>query len=178
MSDWPPTQVGPWSGHAVYSTQSALGAWAGANPASVAWPATNLAIFVPMRVVGPCTVYKMAMGAGATGAGNFDIGIYDSAGNRILHTGATAKGASTEQIIDVTDTPIGPGLYYLAMSADGTNNYIMITPSGTTPVPLQKSRLYGLLEMASAYPLPDPVTFAALSTSALIPSIAAYMRPH
>jgi hypothetical protein len=145
-------------------------------PASTAWPSANLAIFIPIRVPVPVTVYKMAIGAGATAAGNFDVGIYDSSGHKLVSSGATAKGSSTEHIIDVTDTVIGPGLYYLAMSADGTNNYMLVTPSGTSPVPLQKTRLFGIVAMATAYTLPATATFAA-STLAPFPSIAAYLRP-
>lgn len=143
--------------------------------ASAAWPSANLAIFIPIRLTAPVTVYKMAIGAGATAAGNFDVGIYDIGGNRLVSSGATAKGASVEHILNVTDTRIGPGLYYLAMSADGTNNYILITPSGTSPVPLQKTRAYGVLAMATAYPLPATATLAA-ATVAPFPNIAAYLR--
>ena len=146
-------------------------------PASTAWPSANLAIFVPTIVHETVTVYKMAAGAGATaGSNNFDIGIYDAGGNRLVSSGATAKGASTEHIIDVTDTVLHPGLYYLAMSADGTGNYVMITPSGTSPVPLQKTKLVGVMTMATAYTLPATATFAT-SATALVPIIAAYLRP-
>jgi hypothetical protein len=72
---------------------------------------------------------------------------------------------------------IGPGLYYLALAADGTNNYVVITPAGTTPVPEQFARLYGTLEMASAYTLPSTATFAT-RTSSVCPLIAAHVRPN
>lgn len=143
---------------------------------STAWPAANLAIFVPVRIPFPVTVFKMVVGAGATAAGNFDVGIYDSNGNKLVSSGATAKGSSVEHIIDVTDTRIGPGVYYLAMSADGTNNYIMLTPSGTSPVPLQKIRLYGVLEATTSYVLPASVTFSAASSAVSVPAISAYLR--
>lgn len=166
------------NGNGVLSTGTSI-AWAAFNPmgASTGWPAANLAIFVPVRVSCPVTVYKMVVGAGLTAAGNFDVGIYDASGNRLVSSGATAKGASVEHILDVTDTRIGPGLYYLAMSADGTNNYIMVTPSGTSPVPLQKTRLLGILNMATAYTLPTTATFAA-ATNVAFPCIAAYTRDY
>jgi hypothetical protein len=141
-------------------------------PISTAWPSANLAIFVPMRVAVPVTVYKLAIGAGATAAGNFDVGIYDRFGNKLVSSGATAKAGSVEQIIDVTDTRIGPGLYYLALAADGTNNYICRTASN-----LQFTKAYGVLNMSTAYVLPATATFAA-ATSAVIPMIAAYLRPY
>jgi hypothetical protein len=144
---------------------------------STAWPSANRALFVPVRVPYPVTVCKLAIGSGVTAAGNFDVGIYDSQGNKIVSSGATAKGTSTEQVIDITDTQIGPGLYYLALAADGTNNYILVTPAGTSPVPLQFTRLTGVVQMDTAYTLPATATFAA-ATTAVFPTIAAYLRPY
>lgn len=162
----------------VISTASALGgSLSNAAAASTAWPSANLAIFVPFRLRAPVVVCKLVTGAGATAAGNFDVGIFDAQGNKIVSSGATAKGASVEQISDITDTQIGPGVYYLAMAADGTNNYEMVVPTGTSPVPLQKTRLYGVVQMATAYTLPATATFAA-ATNAPIPAIAAYLLPY
>lgn len=174
MSDWPPVRPLEAYGGGVISTASAL-VTLRVTPTSTAWPSANLAIFIPFTLAVPVTVYKMAMGAGATAAGNFDIGIYDAAGNRLVSSGATAKGSSVEHILDVTDTVIGPGTYYLAMAADGTNNYAVMVPSGTSPVPLQKTRLAGVMGVASSYVLPATVTYAA-ATLAPIPLIAAYFR--
>lgn len=142
---------------------------------STAWPSANLAIFIPMRLARPEVAYKITIGAGTTAAGNFDVGIYDAFGNRLVSAGATAKAASTEQDINIADTRIGPGLYYLGMSADGTNNYMGASPAGSSPVPVQRARLAGTLEMASAYVLPATATFAARTTS-FIPSINVRFR--
>lgn len=166
------------SGRSVLSTaMSQAGLNQNVAPASTAWPAANLAIFVPVRLPVSAIVYRLVVGAGSTAAGNFDVGIYDSAGNRLVSSGATAKGASVEQIIDVSDTMLGPGIYYLAMSADGTNNYSMITPSGTSPIPLQKTRLSGVMNVGSAYTLPASVTYAA-ATNVAFPVIAAYLKAY
>lgn len=175
MSDWPGQGRVEMANGGVLSPTAQFVGLSTTGGVSTAWPSANLAIFIPIRVSEPVTVYKIAVGAGATAAGNFDVGLYDSAGNRLVSSGATAKGASVEHILDVTDTRIGPGLYYLAMSADGTNNYILNTPSGTSPVPLQKTRAHGILAMASAYVLPATATFAA-ATLAPYPDIAAYLR--
>jgi hypothetical protein len=178
VADFPGYSPLALSAGGVLSTSVALQTLDDTTAASTAWPSANLAIFVPIRIPVPVTVYKMAAGAGLTAAGNFDVGIYDSSGNRLVSSGATAKGSSVEHIIDVTDTVIGPGVYYLAMSADGTNNYMMKTPSGTSPVPLQKVRLYGVMQMATAYTLPSTATFAAATTAIAVPLIAAYMRSY
>ena len=178
MSDFPSFEAYDLDGGgAVYSAATTLFPLNSTAPASTAWPSANLAIFVPIRVSRRMIAYKMAIGAGATAAGNFDVGIYDVGGNRLVSSGATAKGASAEQIINITDTQIGPGLYYLALSANGTNNYMMVTPSGTSPVPLQKARLYGTLEAATSYTLPATATMVA-RTGALIPMVAVYLRDY
>jgi hypothetical protein len=157
---------------------SAIGSLKGLNrstPVGTAWPSANLAILVPARLPQTITVYKLVVGAGATAAGNFDVGIYDAQGNLLVSSGSTAKGSSSEHLIDVTDTRVGPGVVYLALAADGTNNYLAVVPTGTTPVPLQKVKLYGLLNVASAFPLPSSIAFAAASY-AVIPAIGAYLR--
>lgn len=176
MQEWPPVRpfdVFVDSGY--ISSVSVLAPMNPTAPVSTAWPSANLAIFIPFCLGSPVTVCKLAAGAGTTATGNFDVGIYDSAGNKIVSSGATAKGSSVEHIIDIADTRIGPGVYYLAMSADGTNNYVMVTPSGSSPVPLQKTRLYGVLNMATAYTLPGSATFAAAS-NVPFPVIGAYLR--
>lgn len=178
MVDFQEAQYMDLSEGGVISTLTSLvGVMGGTAPASTAWPAANTAIFVPMLVAQPLTVYKLAIGSGAVSAGNFDVGIYDRFGNLIVSSGATAKATSAEIIADITDTRLGPGLYYMALAADDTDNYFMITPSGTSPIPLQKARLCGTLQMASAYTLPNPATMVA-RTTAVIPMIAAYTRGH
>ena len=166
MSDWPSLSLAP-SG--VISAATELTGLS-LSPASRAWPAANRAIFVPIRVPARCVAYKLAVGAGATAAGNFDVGLYDSALTRLVSSGATAKGSSVEHILDIAATPLSPGaLYYLALAADGANNYITWLPPN-----LGLSRMLGVLQMATAYPLPATAALAAL-TAADIPSIAAYL---
>lgn len=177
-SDWPFSFEPGDLGSGVISSYSAtsLGGTAG-NVAAVvgsAWPAANRAIFVPCRIPRNVTVYQMAVGAGTTAAGNFDLGIYDANGVRLVSTGATAKGASTEHIINVTDTVIESGLKFLAQAADGTNNYISWSLTSMTASLL---KFLGIREMATAYTLPNPATFAT-NTGTLIPAIGAYLRSY
>lgn len=157
------------------STFGMCGISAGMNaipPASVAWPAANRAIFVPVRVPIGVTVYKLACGSGTGTTGNFDLGIYDAGGNLIVSTGTTAKtSASEDRVIDITDTFLGPGLYYLAMAVDDTGAYMSAAPSN-----LGLCKLMGVKQMASAFVLPSTVTFATLANS-YVPAISAYLRP-
>lgn len=139
---------------------------------SAAWPASNRAVFVPFRVPVPVTAYKMACGTGTGTTGNFDLGIYDSAGNRIVSTGSTAKTtASSDRIIDITDTVLLPGLYYMAMATDGTTNYIGVGLIANVAAPKQ----FGMREAASSFALPATVTYATIST-AHIPFMSIYLR--
>lgn len=169
MADFP--EISPWdltAGAVVSTVQTMPGIW-NTVPASTAW-VTNLAVFVPVRVPQQVTVYKMAVGMGTGTGGNFDVGIYDASGNQLVSSGATARpGATQESVVDVTDTTIGPGIYYLALAGDGTSTYQCF---GMT---LQPGRLTGSVQMASAYVLPATATYAALS-NALVPSIGAYLR--
>lgn len=150
----------PWSlGAGILQTVSGL-----------AWPAANRAEFVPFRVPYPVTVYKLACGTGTANTGNFDLGIYDANGTRLVSTGSTPKTtAGVERIIDVTDTFLLPGLYYLAMAVDGTAAYIQT--SGQTWL----SKMAGIREMSSAFALPATATFATASTGNC-PIVAAYLR--
>jgi hypothetical protein len=137
-----------------------------------------MAVFCPILLERAVVVTKLAVGAGVTAAGNFKVGIFDVSGNNIVASAATAKGSSVEHIIDITDTAIGPGRYYLGMAADGTNNYAMYTPAGTSPVPLQKSRVLGTLEAASAYSSFTSAQTMVTRTTVAIPAIAAYLRSY
>lgn len=174
MSDWP-RDYQLLGSHSVSGYGHSLLALQTSAPASTAWPSANLAIFVPMLINEQCVAYKLICGAGLTAEGNFDIGIFDADGRKLISSGATAKGLNVVHTIDITDTPLGPGLYYMGMSADSADAYAMVTPAGTAPVPLQKSRLYGTLQMATAYPLPATATFAA-RTFAPVPVVSAILR--
>lgn len=137
-----------------------------------AWPLANDAIYVPFRVPVTVTVYKMGMGAGGTAGGNFDLGIYRADGTKLVSSGSTARVANSEVIVDVTNTTLQPGLYYLAMSADGTNSYI-----GYSCVHLVQAQGMGIKRQGTAFTLPATATFAA-ATSVVIPCLVAYLRPY
>lgn len=140
-------------------------------PGGAAWPSANAAIFVPFRVPVPVTITHLAMGTGTGSGGNYDQGIYDEAGNLIISTGSTARpGASQESIVDVTDTVLMPGLYYQAMSVDGTTNIVRTPVISATAMPLMGTR-----QMASAFPLPSTATLAS-QTLAYLPHLAAYLK--
>lgn len=131
MSDWP-AQVEKWGleqGFISIGSPLALGAaayriGAAVSPASVAWPAINRVLLWPFRLPRQVTVYQVTVGCGATAGGDFDAGIYDEAGNRLMNTSSTARVASSEVHVNTADLIIGPGVYWAALQASGTDNYI------------------------------------------------------
>src|ERR1044072_5106370 len=119
-------------------------------PSSAVFPAANRALYVPFRLSDPITVVKMFVLNGATVSGNIDVGIYDAVGTRLVSKGSTAQaGTSAIQEFDITDTRLGPGLFYMAVAMDnGTatlfrksiNNFFL--------------RAAGMFQQASAFALP------------------------
>lgn len=90
---------------------------------ATAWGTANRAIYVPVAVDRRVVVRKLWFASGNVGTGNYDLGLYDSAGTRLLARGSTAKpAAATEEVWDCTDTTIGPGLYYMALNNDTTTD--------------------------------------------------------
>ena len=179
MGDWPAREDRWGLGWTISAAHSlSLGGVAvnivagGAAPTgSVAWPAANRAILIPFRLPRLATVYKATVGNGTTASGNFDVGVYDIAGNRLVSSGATSKGASTETNVDLTDTLLGPGRYYMALSANGTQNYSAHTGN------LYMWKLCGVRQASSAYVLPATVTFETIA-SAYLPVFQLRLRSY
>lgn len=169
MPDWP-SGGQPRSG--LISSLGDLTSRTNNTPGSAAWPAANLALFCPVRIRERSIVYKLACGAGATAGGNVDFGIYDVFGNLIVSTGAQAKTSSAPIVVDIADTVLAAGSYYLAMSVSTTNTIVCMNTALVVVM-----RMLGILQMASAHPLPTTATFAAVTAATQVPLIAAYTRP-
>ena len=137
---------------------------------SQAWIAANRAMFVPCRIFHPVIITKLWLVNGATASGNFDIGIY-SAGDTvdatpvlIVSSGSTAQsGTYAVQTVDITDTEVGAGLYYLALAMNGTTGTCMadITPAAAN------SKFMGLAQQDTAFALPATATLATSAASIL-----------
>jgi hypothetical protein len=135
-----------------------------ATPTSQAWPAANRAILIPFRLPMPVTVFRMITGCGAVGGGNFDTGIYDMFGNLRVSSGSTAQVAATKVAVNVTDTLLGEGVYYMALSVDGTAN---MSANATN---LQLLKLLGVRQASSAFTLTSTITFET-AASAYVPML-------
>src|SRR3972149_4117985 len=108
---------GPYS---LISTYGHVGpaAWigGGADVASAVWVA-NVIVYIPVVIPASFRIEQLVARNGVAVSGNIDMGIYDEKGTRIVSAGSTAQaGASADQTFNVTDTLIGPGQYYLALS--------------------------------------------------------------
>lgn len=97
-----------------YATSGAAGQL-GAG-VSTAWPANNKAYFYPFTLGIWVTVYQLFFWVGATSSGTIDVGIYDDQKNKIITAGSTAMSATinTVQTLNVTDTVLAPGDYFVA----------------------------------------------------------------
>lgn len=146
--------IGPWS-------KSSVGGLAGdaapTGPVSTTLGANN-AVYVPFALTATKTAYKMFCLNGATATGNVDLGIYSSAGTRLVSIGATAQsGTDTTQIFDIADTSLAAGQYYMAISFSSTGTIYAQTISA---VP---SEFYNIRRQGTAHPLPATATFAAVA---------------
>ncbi len=142
--------------------------------ASAAWSgiAANTAVFIPFSVAKRITFTTLFIVNGATVSGNVDVGIYDSNGTLIVSKGSTAQaGASALQKFTVTSTTIGPGVYYLAVVFDNTTGTIYKTIIGQA----LRTKLTGMAQMASAFPLPATVTFATIGQD-FVPMVGLSVR--
>lgn len=138
--------------------------------AGIIWPSSNIAIFVPVKIGYPVTIIKMYWGNGnVVGTNSVDVGIYDSQGNQLVHSGSTAtSGASAIQSVSITSTTLEPGLYYLAMAMNGTTDKVFADNSS----PVSFYRAVGIYNQSTAFTLPSTATYVG-ATSAYLPFIGA-----
>lgn len=170
MSTFPITVMEPLPTIHTYSIEAIgqavfnLGAVSMANATSQAWPTANLAIFVPFFVSKPITFSTLFTYNGATASGNIDIGVYDSAGTKIVSSGSTAQaGTSAIQTFSVTSTQIGAGQYYLALALSSTLGTIFNNPLTSA----SHARSTGMAQQATALPLPATATFASITNGTI-----------
>jgi hypothetical protein len=162
--------ITPWSYQSLGAALMGMGIVAAASNNFVT---ANLAVFVPFGVPEPVTITKMFWGNGAAVAGNLDAGIYATNGTRLVSTGSTAQASvSVTQTVDITDTMLARGVYYLALCSDTSG----ATQKLTANLPAAGiGQSLGLLQQATAFPLAsnaNPATFAKY-VSAFIPMFGA-----
>jgi len=162
MSDWQGVIFQPPPILSTFSFRSGgFGAFLTANRISInaagTWPAANRALYMPVEVNAPCTAYQMAFVVSVQ-SGNCDVGIYDELGNRLVSAGSTAVGVAGVQVVDIADTVLAPGVYFLAMNVDNTTASVNRASGGGTA---DEYRCAGVQQQAvGAVALPNPATFA------------------
>ncbi len=164
----------------VISTASmeSLGPWArtlapAAPLNTTTWPATNQAIYIPFTLAKPYTAARMWLYNGGTVSGNLDLGIYDDQGNTIVTKGSTLQATiNVMQFLDITDTVLNPGVYYMAVALDNTTS----TPQTLQVASLTTTRTSGILSQSTAFPLPTSTATFAAAQAAFVPIIGITSR--
>jgi len=159
MGDWPRdttlsrTTITNAGGLGCIAGQNNLASAAGMG--SAVWPAANRAIFVAFDVEVPSLAQRMFFNV-VTQSGNYDIGLYTESGARLVSVGSTAVPAGGFANVDIADTALAPGTYFMALCVDNT------TASFTRTGPAAELlRVCGVQQQAlGAVTLPNPATFA------------------
>ncbi len=155
------------------SLQTALRGNATSAAAAVAYPAANLALYIPFVLSAPINIQSVFWVNGTVTGGNCDVGIYNDDGTKVVTLGSTARGSVSTVITStgLTDTVVGAGRYYMAFLCDSTANIFAWAP-GSGGV----CEAYGILEQAvGAANLPSPATFT-LTTRNYIPVFGIYAQ--
>lgn len=131
-----------------------------------AWPVANRAFFVPFTLAEALTFKRMFI-LSDTVAANFDVGIYDADGKRLVSTGSLVKGITAQCVVaNIADTLLAAGRYYLALALDNNTGTVGCwAPLGGW------NTMCGVREMAAAFPLPATATFAETNTRGFVPVI-------
>jgi len=117
------------------------------------WTA-NLAIYCPFHVDTDVTAKRIILWSNSSG-GNVRVGLYDTAGNRLVTSSFTL--AVNENIVNIADTALTAGNYYMAMSIDSLKSIFHWADSLSR---LIRGPVAGVKSQFSGHPLPDPATFS------------------
>ena len=143
-------------------------------PGAYSWGTANRAIYVPVRVSRVCVVKEMGPVFNTASAANqFDIGLYDAAGTRLVSTGARNVqdfGGSAVSGADVTDTTLQPGLYYIGLNHSSATGDQLLMYGLAAPIPVA---LGVLTEALGSVTLPATATWTVDQTLAQVPVVAA-----
>jgi len=148
---------------------------AGTAAASNNYIAVNTGVFIPFGLSEPCTFTKVFWGNGTAVAGNIDAGLFNEDGSLIVAAGSTVQTTTgTLQVVDITDTTLARGRYYLGITSDtsGITQKVLATTGQVAGV----CQALGLLQDTSCAPpfstSANPATFVAYNL-AFIPLVGA-----
>lgn len=144
---------------------------------SAAWVSANVPLAIPFSIRLPVVVEQIGWFNGSSAGGGVDLGIYDLSWNRLVSAGTTTgSGSSAFQWINVTDTLLAVGRYYLVNVRDNVTANRQTVYTHTASAPLMQ--FMGCFDSATAaYPLPDPLTnMVAATTITRLPLVFMVMR--
>lgn len=124
--------------------------------AGAVWPSANRAIYVPIIIESYVTAFQMAFEV-TTQSGNYDIGIYDELGTRLVNGGSTAVPGAGIATKDIADTALTPGTYWLALAIDNGTAAVQRHSMGT----VASITAAGVQDQDTAFTLPATATFSA-----------------
>ena len=160
MAEWPEYYMPPPPILTTLCMDSMGGALvsASASSASAAWSVANAGYFYPFRLTARATVYQLLFFVGDTSSGNIDMAIYDSQKNRIVSAGSTAMSATvnTIQELNITDTVLAAGDYWLAVAVDNTTGTCFQSAIQTDEISFSRFTVYTQTGLTAAA-LPDPM---------------------
>ncbi len=135
--------------------------WNNAADVSTVWPTANKAYIYPFQVVYPTYARQLSWFNGGTASGNVDMGIYDASFAKVVSTGSTAQsGTNAFQTVNITDTLLLPGNYFMALAMDNTTGRVF-----GINCPTSVMAAHGCGEMATAFALPSTFTWARIATA-------------
>lgn len=160
--DWP-KETAPVHGVIAAGGYHSMGdAWV--SESSSSWGTANLARYVPFVISEQVTAKGFAFRNGGTVNGTVHVGIYNIAKSLLVSNSAAHTGTNAMQTIDITDTVLVPGFYWMAMAITGTTGVVF-----RVPIMNELARSLGFQQQASAVPLPSTATFSN-PTSTLNPA--------
>jgi len=130
------------------------------EPSSATYTSANRAFYHPVVVFSTCVVRRVwwVNGATTTGGATIEVGVYADSGAKpgakLISGSATQGTASEVQFVDVTDTVLVAGRYWVAIVSSSATNTTLLrdsTPSASFDAAL-------IMEQATASPLPATAT--------------------
>ena len=129
-----------------------------ANPTSALTWTANKAIYIPFYLPWEYPVRRVFWANGTSVAStSMDFGIYNADGTKIYSTGSTgASGTSVLQYVTPTEFTLSAGRYYMAYAC--STSTAARGGTGASALNLARQQLAGILEQATALPLPATMT--------------------
>jgi hypothetical protein len=134
--------------------------------ASTTWEFANRAVYLPLLLNASLVARRVwwANGATTSGGATIEVGVYADSGYgpgaKLVGGSATQGTASQVQFVDVTDTSLPPGLYWIAITSSSATSTTIFRASVSTICNVR-------FQEESAYPLPSTATPVETSNGSL-----------